>query len=84
MKKGSGHTQGTVRVGGRVTPEINTEIDGLAKELSISKTAVMSLIIHTGYNAISRLVRPEDFLDYKKMTAAFQDAGIDFEKALEE
>lgn len=78
-----GHAKNSVRVGGRVTPDINDKIDELAKQLSISKTSIMSIIIHTGFNTMSRVVNPEEHIDYNKMANAFEVTGFDLEKMIE-
>jgi len=78
------HVEGTIRVGGRVSSEKNKEIDALAKELSMSKTSLMSLIIHLGFGALLRAVKPESIMDWTKITAAFEEAGVGLEKVIEE
>ena len=82
-RKIKAYTKGTFRVGGRVTQDLNDQIDALAKDLSLSKMAIMSLIITIGFKSLSRIVNPEDFMDWTKITAAFEGAGVDMEKMLE-
>jgi len=83
-RKIKAYTEGTFRVGGRVSQDLNDQIDALAKELSLSKMAIMSLIITIGYKSLSRIVNPENFMDWDKITAAFEGAGVDMKKVLEE
>ena len=76
-KKAKAYTEGTFRVGGRVTQDLNNQIDALAKELSLSKMAIMSLIITIGFKSLSRTVNPEEYLDWEKISTAFEGASLD-------
>lgn len=60
----------TLRVAGRVTPEVNQEIDKWAGYLGLQKTAFLSLCIRIGLNGVVRAVSPEKLLetdDWKKI-----------------
>lgn len=68
----------TIRVTGRVTPEINQKLMDMALELGMQKTAFISLCIRSGLNAVIRSVAPEQLLtedDWKKILEVSRAMG---------
>lgn len=60
----------SVKVMGRVTPELNEQINKWAEEMTMQKTAFISLCIRIGFNGVVRAVSPEKLLetdDWKKI-----------------
>jgi hypothetical protein len=52
----------TVRIMGRVTPEVNEELGYWARELGIGKTAIVSMCIRSGLGNVIRILAPEKLL----------------------
>lgn len=69
-----GKPTNTMRVAGRVTAEVNKEIDFWANYLGMQKTSFLSLCIRIGLNGIIRSVSPEKLLtpeDWKRISEGF-------------
>lgn len=83
MAISKGYSKNLVRLGTRTTAEINQKIDELAAELSISKTAILSLIIHLGLTQLLRTMHPEDFVNYANLTKGMKESGYDVQGMLD-
>jgi hypothetical protein len=63
----------TQKIAGRVTKAVNAEIDAMATELGMGKTAFVSLCIMSGFQSVKRMFKPE--------TAISQEAWIEILRA---
>lgn len=69
----------TKRVAGRVTPEVDLQIDEWATKLGMTKTSFISLCIRAGLTTVIRTIQPESLLteaDWQKILLAGQNAGV--------
>lgn len=76
-----GVMESTIRVTGRVTPDINEELKYWAVELGMQKTAFISLCIRAGLKAVIRSVSPEDAISSDKLAEVLR--AVEAQKAYE-
>ena len=70
-----GVMQSTIRVTGRVTPEIDEELRKWAVELGMQKTAFISLCIRTGLKEVIRSVSPADAIPAEKLAEVLRSVN---------
>jgi len=83
MAVSKGFAEDSVRLSARASAEVNKKIDETAEELSISKTAILSLIVHLGLTQLLRTMHPEDFVNYANLSKGMQEAGYDVQEMLD-
>lgn len=69
----------TRKIAGRVTEEVNQEIDAWAEKLGMGKTAFVSLCIMAGLKQVIRVVSPEEAISPEtilKVIKAAEDQGL--------
>jgi hypothetical protein len=68
-----------IRLTVRVTPEMHEQLNSMARDMSITKMSLAGMLLNVGFGQVSRLLKPEAFLDWEKVSQVFGN-----QKALDE